>query len=111
MHRAGQKTNRGDEVRVRCVEPLDVLGHAVELSSHEQRPALGTEQHVALCLAASQAARRAEAFDVEDLAHAQANRAAPWLYDVDPEVRVERDVVGEGNAGASCRVYMLVSAL
>ena len=104
MHRAGQKTNRGDEVRVRCVEPLDVLGHAVELSSHEQRPALGTEQHVALRLAAPQAARGPEALDVEDLAHTQADCAAPGLHDVDPEVRVEGDVAGEGNAGASCRV-------
>ena len=102
VHRAGQKTNRGDEVLVRCVEALDVRGHAVELSLHEHRPALGAEQHVTLCLAALRAACRPEAFDVKDLAHAQAHGAASRLHDVDPEVRVERDVVGEGNASGGC---------
>ena len=102
VHRAGQKTNGGNEVLVRCVEPVDVRRHAVELGLHEHRPALGAEQHVALRLAALWAARRAEAFNVEDLAHAQADGAASRLHDVDPEVWVEGDVVGEGNASGGC---------
>ena len=103
MHRVGWKAGRGDEVPSLGVEPLDVLGDAAELKAQERRPELGAEQLrvVALRAAARRAegAVRPEALNGDDHAHAQADGAGPRLHEVDPEVRVQGDIVGERDAG------------
>ena len=102
----GWKTGRGDEVPSLGVEPLDVLGDAAELESQERRPELGAEQLrvVALRAAARRAegAVRPEALNGDDHAHAQADGPGPRLHEVDPEVRVQGDVVGERDTGGAC---------